>query len=85
MPYPKRSITSSDFTKEKSVTQVLGDLEETYKDYPGFKFERAAGQLLITAPDGTEKYISMDRTLRGNKESRDQIQAFIAKYAGTKQ
>ena len=85
VPYPKRSITSSDFTKEKSVTQVLGDLEETYKDYPGFKFERAAGQLLITAPDGTEKYISMDRTLRGNKESRDQIQAFIAKYAGTKQ
>ena len=80
VPYPKRSITSSNFEKEESISQVLYDVEETYKDYPDFKFERAAGQLLITAPDGTKKYIEMNRKLTGNKESRDQIQAFIAKY-----
>ena len=80
VPYPKRSITSSNFEKQKSISQVLYDVEQTYKDYPGFKFERAAGQLLITAPDGTKKYIEMNRKLTGNKESRDQIQAFIAKY-----
>tara|TARA_R110002012_G_scaffold87961_1_gene217102 strand:+ start:2011 stop:3798 length:1788 start_codon:yes stop_codon:yes gene_type:complete len=85
VPYPKRSITSSDFNPASaSSEQVLYDLEQTYKDYPGFKFENSSSSLLVTAPDGTEKYIVMNRTLRGNKESRDQIQAFIAKYANTK-
>ena len=85
VPYPKRSITSSNFdTTGNSQYQVLSDLEETYKDYPGFKFENSLGTLLVTAPDGTKKYISMNRTLGGNKESRDEIQAFIAKHAKTK-
>ena len=77
VPYPKRSITSSDFEKQESISQVLYDIEETYKDYPGFKFDDVSGQLQIIAPDGTEKYIEMNRTLRGNKESRDEIQKFI--------
>ena len=85
VPYPKRSITSSNFdTTGNSQYQVLSDLEETYKDYPGFKFENSLGTLLVTAPDGTKKYISMNRTLGGNKESRDEIQSFIAKHAKTK-
>ena len=85
VPYPKRSITSSNFENQESISQVLYDVEETYKDYPDFKFERVAGQLLITAPDGTKKYIEMNRKLTGNKESRDQIQAFIALHAKTEE
>ena len=85
VPYPKRSITSSNFEEQESISQVLYDVEETYKDYPDFKFERVAGQLLITAPDGTKKYIEMNRKLTGNKESRDQIQAFIALHAKTEE
>ena len=85
VPYPKRSITSSNFEKQESISQVLYDIEETYKDYPGFKFEIVAGQLLITAPDGEKKYIEMNIKLTGNKESRDQIQAFIALHAKTEE
>ena len=78
IPYPKRSITSSNFDMSSdSADQVLYDLEKTYKDYPGFKFKNSSSSLLITAPDGTKKYISMDRKLAGNKESRGQIQQFI--------
>mgnify|MGYP003650347566 CR=1 FL=1 len=82
VPYPKRSITSSNFdSKSDSSMEVLDSLRETYKDYPGFKFENSSSSLLITAPDGTEKFITMDRYFRGNKTSRDEIQAFIAEYA----
>ncbi len=82
VPYPKRSITSSNFdSMSDSSDKVLYDLEETYKDYPGFKFENSSSSLLITAPDGTEKYISMDRgglgDFSGNDESRRAIQKFI--------
>ena len=82
VPYPKRSITSSNFdSNSDSSDKVLNDLEETYKDYPDFKFENRSSSLLITAPDGTEKYISMDRgglrDFGGNDESRKQIQQFI--------
>ena len=60
------------FYKEKS--------EETYKDYPGFKFERTAGgSVLITAPNGTKKSIStISRFNFGReKDARNEIQAFI--------
>ena len=61
-------------------------LEDTYQDYPDFKFEYAGTkQLRVTAPDGTTKIIAMDRIGTGNATSRSQIQAFIAKHANTKQ
>ena len=81
VPYPKRSITSSNFDiGSNSSTQVLEDLRETYKEYPDFTFENSSGTLLITAPDGTKKYVTMDRTLGGNKESRKAIQDFITQH-----
>jgi len=86
VPYPDRDITSRDFTDQTIELEVIDKLEKTYKDYPGFKFEKSGGQLVITSPDGKEKeYVTMNRTLRGNKESRDQIQAFIAKHAEVKE
>jgi len=82
VPYPKRSITSSNFdSMSDSSMEVLNSLKETYKDYPGFKFENSGSSLLIIAPDGTEKFITMDRYFRGNKTSRDEIQAFVGEYA----
>jgi len=82
VPYPKKSITSNNFDiNSNSSTKILDDLEETYKDYPGFKFKNASGMLLITAPDGkTEKYISMHQgfgIIGDNKKSQDEIQKFI--------
>ena len=90
VPYPKKSITSNNFDiNSNSSTKILNDLEETYKDYPGFKFENASGTLLITAPDGkTEKYISMHQgfgIIGDNKKSQDEIQAFIIKHAKTEE
>ena len=82
VPYPKKSITSNNFDiNSNSSDKILDDLEETYKDYPGFKFKNASGMLLITAPDGkTEKYISMNQgfgIIGNNKKSQDEIQKFI--------
>ena len=82
VPYPKKSITSNNFDiGSDSSTKILDDLEETYKDYPGFKFKNSSGMLLITAPDGkTEKYISMHQgygIIGDNKKSQDEIQKFI--------
>ncbi len=85
VPYPARKITSSNFGKI-SHKSVINLLEDTYQDYPDFKFEYAGTkQLRVTAPDGTTKIIAMDRIGTGNATSRSQIQAFIAKHANTKQ
>ena len=77
VPYPDRDITSSDFDADSSKL-ILSKLRTTYKDYPDFKFDYESDDMLkITAPNGTESFIEMDRTLRGNKESRKAIQQFI--------
>ena len=77
IPYPDRDITSSNFNAESSKL-ILSKLRTTYKDYPDFKFDYESDDMLkITAPNGTESFIEMDRTLRGNKESRKAIQQFI--------
>ena len=77
IPYPDRDITSSNFNAESSKL-ILSKLRTTYKDYPDFKFDYESDDMLkITAPNGTEAFIEMDRTLRGNKESRKAIQQFI--------
>ena len=81
VPYPKKSITSNNFDiGSNSSDKILNDLEETYKDYPGFKFKNSSGTLLITAPDGTKKYIAMHQgfgIIGNNKKSQDEIQKFI--------
>lgn len=88
VPLPGKEIVFKDISKDTQSQYYIKKLEETYKDYPGFKFKRApTGAVLITAPDGTEKAIStIGRFNFGReKEARNEIQAFIAKYANTKQ
>lgn len=88
VPFPSKEVIFKDISKDTQSQYYIKKLEETYKDYPDFKFERTAGgSVLITAPDGTEKSIStIDRFNFGReKEARNEIQAFIAKHASTKQ
>ena len=62
----------------------MDDLKNVYKDFPDFEFKRNAdGRLIITAPDGTKKFISTGKTnLLGintgmEKQARKEVQAFI--------
>ena len=77
VPYPAREITSGNFGA-KSHKLVLSKLRNTYKDYPNFEFDyESLNTLKVTAPDGTETFIEMDRKLAGNASSRKAIQKFI--------
>jgi len=80
VPLPSEDIVFKDISKNTQTEFYIKKLEETYKDYPGFKFERTAGgSVLITAPNGTKKSIStISRFNFGReKDARNEIQAFI--------
>ena len=88
VPFPSKEVIFKDISKDIQPQYYIKKLEETYKDYPGFKFERTpGGSLLITAPDGTQKSIATVGRLNfgREKDARNEIQAFIAKYANVKQ
>ena len=82
-PRPDRSIITESFGTQSS-TRVINKLNELYKDYPGFTFDRAADkQLRILAPDGvTEIFVDMGKpkaTLSAGN-SQDKIRDFIYEY-----
>lgn len=88
VPFPSKEVIFKDISKDIQPQYYIKKLEETYKDYPDFKFERTAGgSVLITAPDGTQKSMATVGRLGfgREKEARNEIQAFIAKHANTKQ
>ena len=83
IPLPPKHIITKDFDiNSESSMLILDELKEMYKDYGDFKFSNASGMLLITSPDGTEKWISMDQSRFSSKwkTSQSEIQAFIIQH-----
>ena len=77
---PSRGLTSTGFDSQEGKSKIIGELEELYKPFGGFKFEDDLGILLVTSPDGKSSVrVNMDRSIGGSKASK-QITDFIKKH-----